>query len=359
MNRSKLFRCSVLAALTGTLAIPAAWTGPVSNYAMKKAVRGGVVWHPVDVETMDLLNGPGGEQSFKFREKVACKYEEKDPKNPLGGHSPKFPCWKDGVRLKIKYKPESNPEVYSEVAATRLFWALGFYAERMYSVDVVCENCPVDPWTDDGSQPRATRTFSPATIQTKLKGEQLWFSAGYHGWEYADLETVSERDGGASKAQVDAFKLLSVFVNHIDNTANQQKTLCLPEDAKCASPALYVTDLGGTFGGLSGGISFRKWSKKKIWKDSKACVADLKGTSGNYADPVISEDGRTFLAGLLSKLSDKQIADLFAGARFDDHARFEPPIPADQGKPRPLAISDWVKAFKAKRKEIADAKCPG
>lgn len=332
--------------------------GSVSAYALQKAVRRGSVWHPVEVETMDLLNGPGGEQSYKFREKVECKYEEKDPKNPLGGHSPKFPCWKDGVRLKIKYKPEANPEVYGEVASTRLFWALGFYAEKMYSVDIVCENCPTDPWTDDGSQPRATRTFSPATIQTKLKGEPMWFSADYLGWSYSDLDSISEKEGGASKAQVDAFKLLSVFVNHVDNTSNQQKVLCPPGDDKCAAPLVYVTDLGGTFGGQNGGTSYRKWSKKKIWKDAKACVADFKGNSEGYADPKISEAGRKLLADLLSRLSDKQIADLFAGARFDHHGKFEPPLPSAKGKPRAVEVADWAAAFKAKRKEIVDARCP-
>ncbi|MFH2202682.1 MAG: hypothetical protein ABIJ96_06185 [Elusimicrobiota bacterium] len=318
-------------------------------------MRRAKVWHEVDVASMDLLNGPQGEGSYKFEEKVPCKYEEKDPRNPLGGHSPKFPCWdKEGNRLKVKY---NNTEVYGEVAATRLFWALGFYSERMYAVQIVCENCPEDPWKDDGTQKRAVRTFKSATVQKRLPGEEISENQG-EGWSYDDLDLIDDRRGGSVRAEVDALKLLSVFVNHADNTLNQQRILCPPGDEKCLKPIAYVTDLGGTFGGKSGATDYSNWAKKmSLWKDKGQCVASFKGTSGSYRDPKISEAGRKHLADLLGALSTQQIKDLFRGARFDAASRHER-IPGADGKVRGVTIDDWVRVFTAKRAEILSARCP-
>ncbi len=334
-----------------------AHAGKVSQYQLKKTIQRAKVWHPVDVEKMDLLNGPGGKGSYKLGQDVPCKYEEKDPKNPLGGHSPKFPCWdKAGTRLKVKYNPAGNPEVFGEIAGTRLFWALGFYAEKMYSVNILCENCPRDPWSDKGKQPRATRSFNPATLQTKLEGENI-YSTKWHGWEYNQLEVVKEKSGGSSEAEVEAFKLLSVFVNHADNTSNQNRIVCFPGDEECKNPILMVTDLGSTFGG-KGGTNFHHWEKRSIWKDKKACVANFDGTAKGFDYPTIKESGRKFLADLMGRLSDKQITDLFKGARMDFLGKHLPKIRI-KGKARHVRVQDWVRVFKQKRKEITSAHCPG
>ena len=58
------------------------------------------------------------------------------PEKPLTGNTPKFPCEvrPDDV-VKVKYG-EKNGEVYAEIAASRLFWALGFKVDRMYPARV-------------------------------------------------------------------------------------------------------------------------------------------------------------------------------------------------------------------------------
>lgn len=332
----------------------------VSGTELKDAIRRAKVWSPVDVASMDTLNGPQGSDAYAFKagEAVPCRYEEKDPLKPLGGHSPKFPCWTaDKERLKVKYNPAKNPEIYGEVAATRLFWALGFPAERMYSVKVVCDNCPEDPWTSTAASPRAKRVFEPASVQKRLKGTELSRAEG-QGWRYEELDLIDEKAGGSSRAEVDALRLLSVFVNHGDNTANQQRILCLDADPACARPLLYITDLGATFGGKDYYTSYRNWAKKKsIWKDPAQCIADFHGTTDGMVDPKISEAGRKFLADLLTKLSDKQIRDLFLGARFDDLSKREYPI-REKGRARPVTVDDWVKVFKDRRARILEARCP-
>ena len=70
----------------------------------------------------------------------------------------------------------------------------------------------------------------------------------------------------------------------------------------------------------------------------RACVGNLpRSFTGTLKDPVISEDGREFLADLLEQLSDAQLNDMFEAARVD---------------PEP-----WTRAFKAKRQQIVDRRC--
>jgi hypothetical protein len=330
----------------------------VSEEEMADVIHRARVWHPVDVSKMDLLNGDQGPGSYKVGEEIDCRYEERDPLRPIGGHSKKFPCHDaSDDRLKVKYDPVNTPKVFSEVAGTRLFWALGFYAERMYSVKIVCQNCPEDPWVSSAT-PRAVRVFDPASVQKRLPGEEVSVTED-EGWTFNQLDGVDETQGGSSRAEVDALKLLSVFVHHGDNTANQQRLLCLKEDPKCERPLMYVTDLGGTFGGKGNFASYKNWAAiGDIWKDRKNCIANFTGTYQGYRDPKISEAGRKFLADLIGALSDKHIQDLFLGARFEQYGRFNPLIQEEDGRSRQVTVDDWVKLFKKKREQILSVRCP-
>ena len=66
---------------------------------------------------------------------------------------------------------------------------------------------------------------------------------------------------------------------------------------------------------------------------------------------MISEEGRAFLADLLTQLSDAQLHDLFEVARF--------PLRSQGVKPdKPMITTDqWVDAFKEKRDEIIRRSC--
>jgi hypothetical protein len=97
------------------------------------AIRQAQVWMPVDVATMDLLTGPADESgAFPFRAIVDCRYVPKK----MNGSTPKFTCRVgEDDDLKVKYGG-TNGEVYGEVLSTRLLWALGFGADRMYPVSL-------------------------------------------------------------------------------------------------------------------------------------------------------------------------------------------------------------------------------
>ncbi|MBI5202255.1 MAG: hypothetical protein HY925_11760 [Elusimicrobia bacterium] len=349
-------KCDVLSALfVISISASAASARLVSEMQRLDGLKRAKVWQAVEVEKMDLLNGPEG---YKAGEEIPCKYEEKDPLKPLGGHSRKFPCWdKSNNRLKVKYGADKNHEVFGEVAGSRFFWALGFYSDPIWSVKIKCENCPEDPFvSQDG--PRATRVFEPATVQKRLKGEDLQESAD-QGWTFDELDKLDPAKGGSSKAEVDALRLLAVFVNHGDNTTNQQRLICPDGDAKCKSPIAYATDLGGVFGGTNNETSFHHWTKKtSLWKDKSKCIADFKPTWQASANPKISEGGRKFLADLMGRLSEQQIRDLFKGARFDTLGQYENPIRTADGRSRRVTVDDWTKALLKRREELISTRCP-
>ena len=122
---------------------------------------------------------------------VTCDYVDKK----LSGNSPKFAC-RVGVDDEVKVKfGGTNGEVYGEVAATRLLWALGFGADWMYPVRVVCRRCPADfrgTALRDGSQ-----EFDPAVIERKMAGTEF---PAEEGWSWKELDAVDETLGGASRA---------------------------------------------------------------------------------------------------------------------------------------------------------------
>jgi hypothetical protein len=93
-----------------------------------EAIRRAEVWSPTDIRSLDLKAGPDAAGAFAPNEWVTCAYKEK---KEISGHSPKFTCeTSPGHEVKVKYGPR-NAEVFGEVLATRLFWALGFPADRM------------------------------------------------------------------------------------------------------------------------------------------------------------------------------------------------------------------------------------
>ena len=101
----------------------------------------------------NILEGP--EQNKKqfqlhFNDKVICDFDT--PGSKMGGKTPKFSCKITRVEsadgtvqtltpemdegpVKVKFGADDN-EVYAEIPATRLMWALGYYADAWFPVRV-------------------------------------------------------------------------------------------------------------------------------------------------------------------------------------------------------------------------------
>lgn len=313
------------------------------------------VWSPAPVAAMDIKAGPASAAAFPFKAIVHCDYLPKD----MSGASPKFACRVgDEDELKVKFGG-TNAEVVAEVAATRLLWALGFPADHMYPVRVICRGCPED--FAGLPRPGGQALFDPASVERKLPGREF----DDKGWHWRELEAVREDRGGAPRAHRDALKLLAVFLQHTDTKPQQQRLLCLDDagaDAtttSCRRPVMMLNDLGLTFGRANTfnvndmAMNLVEWSATPVWKDATGCVGNLtKSFTGTLEDPVISESGRAFLANLLMQLSDTQIRAIFETSRVE--LRLRDPRKARSGF---STVDDWVAAFKQKRTEIVERRC--
>ena len=321
------------------------------------AIRHAQVWMATDIPSLDIKAGPQDVKTFAPEETVTCDWVPKKVTS-----TPKFWCAIDPKdHVKVKYG-EKNGEVYGEVAATRLLWALGFGADRMYPVKVNCRGCSDDPINRQKKSP-GEKLFDPTAIERLMPGDEME-ADGKSGWSWIELSNVDQTNGGAPLTQRDALRLLAVFIQHTDSKDEQQRLVCLDkvlkegaksEGAKneaCTHPFMMLNDVGKTFGKANafnrdepGSVDLKAWSSMPIWKDKTGCVANMpKSMSGTLDNPKIGEAGRKFLVGLLAQLSDQQIHDLFEVARV---TRRQPGTTVDQ----------WVSAFKEKRDEIATRSC--
>ena len=354
-------------------------------------IRRARVWEPTDVASKDLYNGPKGKLKFAVDQEITCDFVPK----PLAGFTAKFLCrLEDGSIVKVKYEEGIQyKEVYGEVLGTRLFWALGFPADRMLPIRVTCRGCPRNPWKyvdarknkhglDEKGLIRSlppdaeigTYTFDPATMEEKLDAELIEVHKD-QGWSWSALKRVDHKLGGATRAEIDALKLLNAFVQNADNKFKQNALVCPRSEivksragsVTCGHPVMYVDDLGAVFGkgglttGYSGRVDFDAWEKRHVWRNSKSCRARLASIGwilrkSTLRDPVISEEGRSLLARQMEQLSDSQIADLFRAARID---RLHQMTTKDHSAPREVTLRDWVELFKKKRDEITEhPACP-
>jgi hypothetical protein len=341
-------------ALASELGFAAAPQDEKPDLSRKAIVARAQVWQPTNVASRNLLSGPTGAESFAPGATVTCDYRDKK----LDGASPKFVCeLPNGDELKIKYGG-TNGEVYGEVAASRLLWALGFGADRMYSVRVVCRGCP--DHVGEIRRDNGDRIVDPAVVERRMPGEEV-----LDKWNWDELDIIDESAGGATRAQRDAFKLLAVLLQHSDNKPDQQRVVCTDrssgnQKAPCKRPLVIIADLGITFGRSSAlnsqpraSVNLAEWAKVPVWKDDESCVGNLSGSlTGTLKDPEISEEGRAFLARLLAQLTDRQIHDMFEAARVS--LRLRRP---GEGASGFATVDDWVRAFKDKRAEIVERRC--
>lgn len=315
----------------------------------RAAIQRAQVWTKTDVASMDIMAGPVGAGSFAPDATVTCDYVDK----PTTGRSPKFVCLiRPDDEVKVKFG-SGNGEVFAEVAATRLLWALGFGADRVYPVQVVCHGCPDNiPAT------------SLATIQRKMPGKDIETKKEV-GWTWPELELIAPDAAPEQRAERDALKLLAAFLQHTDSKSEQQRLLCISgkddkaTGAGCTQTFMMVHDLGLTFGAANrfnrasvGSTNLEQWSREPVWTDGTRCVANLsKSLRGTLDNPVISESGRALLAGLLMQLTDTQIRNLFIVARFTRRAD------ANDGPAIATTVDGWVAMFQQKRTEIVNRSC--
>jgi hypothetical protein len=308
-----------------------------------------------DAGSLDLSKSPRDPRPFDAEAPLTCQYVPKE----TTGTTTKFDCrLSDGSVVKVKYG--SLPEPKAEVAATRLLAALGFAADHVSFVRRLhCEGCNISPYrlrrvaefyyaaplVDRISRPMS-HDFEWVSLERKFEAPAINL-VSMDGWGFADLETVDPAKGGATRAEVDSLRLIAVFLAHWDNKPPNQRMVCMDStdgpanNARCAHPLLMLQDVGATFGPTK--MKLKKWRETPIWGDTASCRIDFSMMpyhGAGFPSLSISEGGRALLAARLRLLSEKQIGDLFSGARF----------------PEP---QEWVRVFFEKVALIADRPaCP-
>ena len=116
-------------------------------------------------------------------------------------------------------------------------------------------------------------------------------------------------------------------------------------------------------------MNLKEWSGKNVWKktgsssssnppDCQATLPKSFTAKDGLSDPMISEEGRRFAAGLMCQLTDAQIADLFTTARVSmspDYRNHDGSFKS--GFDEKTVVSQWVDEFKKKREEVAAGRC--
>jgi hypothetical protein len=318
------------------------------------------LWRPPGMPVSQAYLGRDRSRSTMME----CRFTITDP----DGTTPKFHCldWA-GTRIRVKYG--GHTEIPAEAAATRLLSALGFGADTVILVERLrCYGCPKAPFATlkivgaTGARDAYERVvddreyedFPWVSVERKLAAPSIE-GGNTKGWAFFELESIDPSKGGAPRAHVDALRLLAVFLAHWDNKAENQRLVCLSpgwvEGTPCSRPFLLLQDVGSTFGPKK--VDLARWEKAPLWEDRGRCtlsMGDMPYAGATFGSPRISERGRLFLSGLLGALSDRQLRDLFSGARFDRPYDLLTPV-------RP--VSDWVRVFKKRVKAVSEgAPCP-
>ena len=280
-----------------------------------------VLWRdPGPIASRDMRYGPGSPElapqvPFTFVEEVKS------------GESPKFKV-RDGRG--VEWSVKLGPEAQSETVATRLVWAVGYFAEETYYFDEV----KVDnmPRLSRGREYVVGRTVRGARFEPRrddVKEGPEW------SWRDSPFEGSREMSG---------LKVLMILLNNFD--ARKGNNHILYTDTPAGREARYVvTDLGATLG-RAGGLG-----GKRTKNDLEAFLSTkfVRGVDDGVVEFDFDTRPRGFghfsvlhpkyyrgevkkeaamrgipveharwIGSLLSQLSDAQLADAFRAAGYGE-----------------------------------------
>ncbi|HEX8127869.1 MAG TPA: hypothetical protein VF527_02130 [Pyrinomonadaceae bacterium] len=287
----------------------------------KKGMPAGtpVLWQePQDIASRNLFLGSGGARMRPNVRRLTFIKEEK------GGWSKKYRVRDAAGRVWVA---KIGKEAQSETASTRLLWAAGYMTEITYLV------------------PRVR-------IPGKGVFENVRFEARPAGveregaWEWEQNPFVGTRE-------LQGLKVLMVLLNNWDTKDENNVLLAVPS-GNGTELRYAISDLGATLGDTG------KWPL--LWRFTRS-RNDPRGFRGDKLIDEIKEDGRVdfefsgkkrgmfnditveqaqWIGQLLSRLSDRQIADAFRAANY-----------------RPAEVRTLSRAVRARINELANLRRGG
>lgn len=247
-----------------------------------------VIWRePADIATRDLFYGPGGKDhqpsgNFSF-------IQEK-----LRGTNPKFDVRDEsGIRWGVKMGGEAGPET----AATRLIWAVGYFANEDYYL----------PELNVGRDLALTR--GRALIdQGRIHGVRL---KRHNKGEHIIANWSWDKNPFVGTKELDGLKIMMEIICNTDLKPEQQHVY----DIDGAEQRYIAADVGMSFGKAGRTILRTKGNLK----DYRALPL-IKHAGPEFIDfwyfKHIPREHARWIGSYLARLSDKQISDAFRAAGF-------------------------------------------
>lgn len=283
-----------------------------------------VLWRdPGDIQSRNLLYGPGSAQQAPVEPFTFIKESKK-------GESPKFDV-KDGRG--VVWTVKLGEEAQAETVATRLVWAVGYFAQEAYYFDEArIENLP------KLSRGREFVLNDGVVVGARFEPERKHLTEG-PTWDWDDNAFRGTR-------QLSGLKVLMILLNNYDARKENNKIYySRPTQAGRYEAHHFVSDLGATLG-RSGGLGGKR--TKNDLKDflSTRFVMGIEDGSVEfdydtrptrlghlsvlyppyYRGEVKKEKSMRgipiaharWIGSLLGQLSDEQLRDAFRAAHYND-----------------------------------------
>ncbi|MDQ1610499.1 MAG: hypothetical protein QOG00_430 [Pyrinomonadaceae bacterium] len=314
---NRKLRLATIAACLLVMCAPGAAGAFQDKSEKKKKTPAGrpVLWQePHDISTRNLLLGSGGARMRPDVRRLTFIKEEK------GGWSKKFRVKDASGRVWVA---KVGKEAQSETASTRLLWAAGYMTEITYLVPRV--NIP-------GKGVFENVRFEARPANVEREGDWAW-----------------EQNPFVGTRELQGLKVLMVLLNNWDTKDENNVLLAVPTREGATELRYAISDLGATLGDTG------KWPL--LWRFTRS-RNDPKGFRGDKLIDEIKEDGRVdfefsgkkrgmfnditvdearWIGQLLSRLSDRQLADAFRAANY-----------------RPAEVRTLSRAVRARINELAN-----
>lgn len=255
-----------------------------------------ILWRePGNIESRDLLLGPGGESMKPDLSRVTLIKEEK------GGYSKKYRVKDAKGRVWVA---KLGKEAQSETAAVRLVWAVGYVTEINYLAPRV---------TIEGKGTFENVRFEARPENVDRFDEWSWASNPFSG-----------------KRELQGLKIMMALMENWDLKDENNRILVVSNGNRNELHYI-VSDLGSTFGKTGGQkspmalIRSIKGSRNEPEDyvddefidevEGNHVRLDYDGKNSDIMDDITIADAK-WIGGLLSRLSDRQIEDAFRAANY-------------------------------------------
>jgi len=305
-----------------------------------------------DAETGVVAGPPGApveyDQELGVVPRMVVTYE---PSDGSSGWTRKF--WardSNGKKWKVKYVSD---ETYTEVAATRIMWRMGYAADRVYPVnELVCRGCKNDdPWKSmsksmDQPAPGSSILFRTVSIERSIQklvpgGKKVQFFEG-QGVDLTELdELIAElfRSDPERAAELDSLKALAFMLQDSDTKADNQRLVAMrleseePTTDEYNRVVVVFQDVGATFGRgkenitkIVSKLNYEGWAERMSapWVEPQGLTLKLQRglhADGGWKNPQISAAGLRFFLERSERLDRRDLVSIFTLARFPEASK--------------------------------------